>query len=54
MSRKHIVVLLVLVVSLSFVGTACGGGTSSPEGGTETVTIGTLPWIGYGPWYIAQ
>jgi NitT/TauT family transport system substrate-binding protein len=53
-SRKHIVVLLVLVVSLSFVGTACGGGTSSPEGGTETVTIGTLPWIGYGPWYIAQ
>lgn len=55
MSRKHIVVLLVLVVSLSFVGTACGGGgASSPEGGTETVTIATLPWIGYGPWYIAQ
>jgi hypothetical protein len=40
-SRKHIVVILVLVVSLSFVGTACGGSTSSPEGGAETVTIGT-------------
>jgi NitT/TauT family transport system substrate-binding protein len=39
--------------------TACGGGSggagaASGSGGPETVTIGTLPWIGYGPWYIAQ
>lgn len=52
MGRRRIMALLVLVVSLSFVGTACGGGGTSPSGG-GTVTIATLPWIGYGPWYIA-
>ena len=46
-------VLAVLVVTLA----ACGGGASEGGGGEQgptTVTIGTQPWIGYGPWYIAQ
>jgi NitT/TauT family transport system substrate-binding protein len=53
--RRSIAVLLAL--SLSVFVTACGGGgggSSSSGGGTQAVTIGTLPWIGYGPWYIAE
>jgi len=41
-----VVVLLVLVVALS----AC---TNQPEE-PLTVRIGTQPWIGYGPWWIAK
>lgn len=41
-----VVVLLVLVAALS----ACASQPEEPQ----TVRIGTQPWIGYGPWWIAK
>jgi NitT/TauT family transport system substrate-binding protein len=37
--------------------TACsssGDDSADGAGGTTTVRMATLPWIGYGPWYIAE
>nr|WP_139344365.1 ABC transporter substrate-binding protein [Rathayibacter sp. VKM Ac-2630] len=36
--------------------TACAGGSaSSPSSsGSETVGMGIQPWLGYGPWYVAD
>lgn len=39
--------------------TACSSGTASTAGtaagdDAETVTMATQPWLGYGPWYIAE
>ncbi len=48
-------VLLVLVVAMAL---AAGCTAAAPTGGDATapttVRIGTQPWIGYGPWWIAQ
>lgn len=49
--------LLVLMLLLS----ACGGGETSSSPSTDNdqdeaieLSIGTQPWIGYGPWWIAE
>jgi NitT/TauT family transport system substrate-binding protein len=42
--------LLVLVLVAAFVLAACGSKPAEPI----TVRIGTQPWIGYGPWWIAK
>ena len=53
--KRSIAASILVASTLLLVGTACGGGgdASSSDEGPQTVTIGTLPWIGYGPWYIA-
>ncbi|MCT9001054.1 ABC transporter substrate-binding protein [Microbacterium memoriense] len=47
----------VTAVSL-FALTACtgtaGGDASGAAAGSDSVTMGIQPWLGYGPWYIAQ
>ena len=46
----------VIGVSLLAV-TACAGGSTGGAGGdgeVSTVGMGIQPWLGYGPWYIAQ
>jgi NitT/TauT family transport system substrate-binding protein len=42
--------LFVFVLLAAIVLTACG----SKPAGSEVIRIGTQPWIGYGPWWIAQ
>ncbi|MDP9828937.1 ABC transporter substrate-binding protein [Kineosporia succinea] len=44
---------VALAVALS-VTTACSSGSSSSGDGSEAVGMGIQPWLGYGPWYIAQ
>ena len=35
--------------------TACAGGSAaSSSSGSETVGMGIQPWLGYGPWYVAD
>lgn len=51
--KKNILALLVLPM-IAILSVACGGQEASNEGdGPTKVNIGTLPWVGYGPWYIA-
>ena len=40
----------VLAVGLA----GCSGGSDTGSGSTDTLTLATQPWLGYGPWYIAQ
>lgn len=48
---NHRLVRLFLIVGLLAVAlSACGGKPAEPT----TVRIGTQPWIGYGPWWIAK
>jgi NitT/TauT family transport system substrate-binding protein len=42
--------LFILFLVAAFVLSACGAKPATPT----TVRIGTQPWIGYGPWWIAQ
>ena len=47
---------LVLVVTLTACNSAAPaqGGDENGDGAATTVRLGTQPWIGYGPWYIAK
>lgn len=42
------------LIGLAACGSGSGGTQSSTGSGTTTITMGTEPWLGYGPWYIAQ
>lgn len=49
--KAAIVVGIAGIAAISIA--ACGGGSgSSAASGTKTLTMGTEPWIGYGPWWI--
>ncbi len=57
MSRQFVLItLFVVLLSLA----ACAGPQAAPPTATPTVVqpllvrIGTQPWIGYGPWWIAK
>lgn len=45
--------LVILIVALIAAGCGAPAATPTPAG-PVTVRIGIQPWIGYGPWYIAQ
>ena len=54
-TRTLILLLAILVMAVA---TGCAAVAPAPAAGdaaaTTTVRIGTQPWIGYGPWWIAQ
>ena len=54
-TRTLILLLAILVMAVA---TGCTAVAPAPAAGdaaaTTTVRIGTQPWIGYGPWWIAQ
>lgn len=45
-----------IAAASAFVFSACAstGGTSGSADGTDTVGMGIQPWLGYGPWYVAD
>jgi NitT/TauT family transport system substrate-binding protein len=56
MNRKfqNLCKVLLFVVLISMFLAGCAGQTTPAVKETVTVRMGTQPWIGYGPWYIAQ
>ena len=54
---KRVLIPLVLILVL-LISAGCAAVTAPPAGSSApaatTVRIGTQPWIGYGPWWIAQ
>lgn len=62
MSRRLLFSTFILVLALALAGCsvaapaapASQAGPAADAGGSVTVRIGTQPWIGYGPWWIAQ
>ncbi len=53
-ARVGALVSIVSVAGLALAG--CADSSSAADGGSsdDTVTMATEPWLGYGPWYIAQ
>jgi len=59
---KHKLAAVGSALAMTVAVTACGGddGGGAPEGGIPSkpepgvIDMGVVPWIGYGPWYIAQ
>lgn len=52
MMRQHrwlLIAAVVALIALTFAMTGCGGG-----GETKTLRMGIEPWIGYGPWWVAD
>lgn len=45
---------LAVSAALAGCGSGEGGGGGAEADADSTFTIGTQPWLGYGPWYIAQ
>jgi NitT/TauT family transport system substrate-binding protein len=52
--RLRIVLALVLLLLALAACAPVAPGAPAAETGATTVRIGTQPWIGYGPWWIAQ
>lgn len=55
-SRRRALAATALITALSasaLVGCSSANSNSS-DSATDTITIATQPWLGYGPWYIAQ
>ncbi len=51
-TRRLVALAAVLAASIALAG--CSGEGESEANADSTFTIGTQPWLGYGPWYIAQ
>ncbi len=47
-------ITLIVLLLLALVLTACAGATPSKPAAPVQVRIGTQPWIGYGPWWVAK
>lgn len=51
---RTVAVAAVASVAVALSGCAAGGGSTGGSSDAPTVAMGTQPWLGYGPWYIAE
>ena len=50
----RVVSMCVVVVLLAGLLSACGGGGAEPAKEMPKIKLGVQPWLGYGPWWIAE